>query len=45
MGAKGTLHEASHVPKILKLCMRLELNILNNFFNWVDFKFPTKFVL
>jgi hypothetical protein len=45
MGTKGTLHEASRVPKILKLCMRLELNILNTFFNWVDFKFPTKFVL
>jgi hypothetical protein len=25
--------------KLFKLCMRLDLNILNNFLNWVDFKF------
>jgi hypothetical protein len=27
--------------KIFKLCMSLDLNILNNFLNWVDFKFQT----
>jgi hypothetical protein len=28
--------------KISKLCMKLDLNILNNFPNWIDFKFPTE---
>jgi hypothetical protein len=32
-------------PKILKLCMMLDLSILSNFFNWVDFEFPTQFML
>jgi hypothetical protein len=35
----------SHAPKILKLCMRLDFNILNNFLHWVDFKFSTEFLL
>jgi hypothetical protein len=33
------------ITKIFKLCTRLELNILNNFLNRVDFKFPTKTTL
>jgi hypothetical protein len=32
-------------PKILKLCMRLYLNILNIFLNWVDFKFSKELML
>jgi hypothetical protein len=32
-------------PKILKLCMMVDLSILSNFFNWVDFEFPTQFML
>jgi hypothetical protein len=28
--------------KISKFCVRLDLNILNNFLNWVDFKFKKK---
>jgi hypothetical protein len=31
----------SLAPQILKLYMLLDLNILNNFINWVDFKFST----
>jgi hypothetical protein len=31
--------------KIFTLCMRLCLNILNNFLNWVNFKFSTEFML
>jgi hypothetical protein len=27
--------------KITTICMRLSWNILNNFLNWADFKFPT----
>jgi hypothetical protein len=30
--------EASLVQKIIKLCMGLDLNILNNFVNWVNLK-------
>jgi hypothetical protein len=29
----------SVAQKISKFCVRLDLNILNNFLNWVDFKF------
>jgi hypothetical protein len=32
-------------PKIFKLCMRLDLNIPNNFLSWVDFIFPTELML
>jgi hypothetical protein len=31
--------------KIFRLCMVLYRNILNNFLNWVDFKFSTEFML
>jgi hypothetical protein len=31
--------------KIFQLGMVVELNILNNFSTWVDFKFPTEFKL
>jgi hypothetical protein len=34
----------SKCSKILKLGKGLDLNILNNFLNWVDFKFPTEFI-
>jgi hypothetical protein len=33
--------EASRAPKIFKLFMGLNVNILNNFLHWVDFK-PNK---
>jgi hypothetical protein len=32
-------------PKMSKLCMVLELSILNDFSHWVDFQFPTEFML
>jgi hypothetical protein len=35
----------SQGPKLFKLCMRLYLNILSNFFNWVDFKFSLDHML
>jgi hypothetical protein len=35
----------SRCPKILKLYMEIDLNILNNFFDWVDLKFPTEYML
>jgi hypothetical protein len=36
---------SSRAQKILELCMGLDLNILNNFLNWVGFKFSTKFMV
>jgi hypothetical protein len=39
------LNYLAFVKKILKLYMRLDLNILSNVFNWVIFKFPTEFKL
>jgi hypothetical protein len=30
----------SQGPNLLKLCMRLNLNVMDKFVNWVDFKFP-----
>jgi hypothetical protein len=36
---------SSQVLKISKLCMKLYLNILNNFQNWMNFKIPTEFML
>jgi hypothetical protein len=36
---------AQIAQKILKLCVILDLNILNNSLNGVDFKFPTEFML
>jgi hypothetical protein len=30
----------SHGPNLLKICMRLNLNVMDKFVNWVDFKFP-----
>jgi hypothetical protein len=33
------------VPIILKLCMWLHLNIVNNLFHLVNFKFPIEFML
>jgi hypothetical protein len=35
----------SLAQKIFKLCVLLDLNILNNFISWVDFKFSTKYML
>jgi hypothetical protein len=30
----------SLVPKIFKLCMGLDLNVMNNFDHWLSFQFP-----
>jgi hypothetical protein len=41
----NTKRKPSPIQKIFILCMRLCLHILNNFLNWVDFKFSTEFML
>jgi hypothetical protein len=34
-----------HCPKILNFCMMLDLNILNNVLNWVNFRISREFML